>query len=130
MKKEITWQMIYERIRKLPKGMYYGIPRGGQYIAGATGCAVDSPEDADYIIDDLYDSGTTYKRWKKLYPEKKFLFLYDKRNEYCNEWLVFPWEGEDINKDIDDHITRILQHANKEVTDIKIDLIKTLAELL
>ena len=130
MKRLITWQMIYERIRKLPKGMYYGIPRGGQYISGATGCAVDSPYDADYIIDDLYDSGKTFNRWKEMYPDKKFVFLFDKRKEYKNEWLVFPWELEDETKDVDDHIARILQHANTEVNDIKINLIKKLTELL
>lgn len=117
MKRIVTWSDLYERIQKLPKGLYYGIPRGGQYIAGATGCAVNSPEEATIIIDDLYDSGATYRKWKKKYPDKEFIFLFDKRKELADYWLVFPWEIKE-ETDIEDHYNRVLQYHSKEVTEL------------
>lgn len=127
MKRIVTWSELYERIAKLPKGKYYGIPRGGQYIAGATNCAVDNPEDATYIIDDLYDSGSTYRKWKAKYPDKEFIFLFDKRKEMQDYWLVFPWEIKD-ETDIEDHYLRILQYHNKDVNQIN-NLIKLVEQL-
>ncbi len=124
MKKKISWQTIINRVKDLPAGKYYGIPRGGQYIAAATGSPVDDPDQADYIIDDLYDSGSTFRKWKRKYPNKEFLFLFDKRKEFFNTWLIFPWEETD--KDIDDHIIRMLQFNNKEVNEENIKLLKLL----
>ena len=89
--KEVTWNDIYKRINKLDKNLkYYGIPRGGQIIAGLTGKAVDSVKNCDVIIDDIYDSGKTAKAWANQY-DKKLIFLYDKRKEDL-PWIVFPWE--------------------------------------
>ena len=70
IKTNITWEQVYHRlnevIKDLPKNTkYYGVPRGGQVVAGMTGNAVDNIEDADVIIDDLIDSGATEKRYKK-----------------------------------------------------------------
>ena len=46
--KKVTWQEIYERLAQLPKGKCYGIPRGGQVVAGLTMNAVETPEEADF----------------------------------------------------------------------------------
>ena len=82
---KLSWIEIYKKLDLLINDMFdkyktlkiYGIPRGGQFISGISGYAVDTPEEANVIVDDLYDSGTTYKKWKKLYPDKDFYFLFD-----------------------------------------------------
>ena len=58
---EVTWEEIYKRLHDITKDhksdvKYYGIPRGGQIVAGLTGRAVDNVEDCDIIIDDIYSS--------------------------------------------------------------------------
>lgn len=110
--KEITWKEVYDRINKLDKSKkYYGIPRGGQIIAGLTGNAVDNIDDCDVIIDDIYDSGKTAKKWKKVF-DKQYVFLYDKRKEPNLPWLKFPWE-ESYEKDFEDDIIRILERIGE-----------------
>tara|TARA_R100001594_G_scaffold67525_1_gene101821 strand:+ start:5831 stop:6667 length:837 start_codon:yes stop_codon:yes gene_type:complete len=106
--KEISWEEIYLRVSKLDKSKkYYGIPRGGQIIAGLTGNAVNSVKDCDVIIDDVYDSGSTAKAWGKLY-KKEFVFLFDKRKEPKLPWIKFPWE-ENFERGFENDILRILQ---------------------
>ena len=109
----ISWKDIYERIKKLPtNGKCYGVPRGGQVVAGLTGNAVDTPEEADYIVDDLVDSGKTKEKWLKKYPNKPFFVLYDKTVEKNLGWIEFPWE-ESGERDAEDNVIRILQNYNK-----------------
>lgn len=115
MKTEITWDEVYRRLHNITKDLpqdtkYYGVPRGGQIVAGMTGNAVDSIEEADYIIDDLIDSGATYERYKQ--HNKPFIALIDKRKEYHNEWLVFPWENEEGN--VEDNVRRLLQYFGED----------------
>ncbi len=111
----ITWQEIYDRVKKLPKGKYYGVPRGGQIVAGLTGNAVDKPEDADFIIDDLIDSGRTALKWKDKYPEIPFIGLWNKIEEKGLGWLEFPWE-ESGDRDAEDSVARLLQAFGEDVT--------------
>ena len=76
----LTWEEIYKQIYKLidkvdelegEKYKVWGIPRGGQIVAGMLGLFTDKleivdplfPYKADIIVDDLYDSGTTYEKW-------------------------------------------------------------------
>tara|TARA_Y100000401_G_scaffold23676_2_gene16234 strand:+ start:7162 stop:8034 length:873 start_codon:yes stop_codon:yes gene_type:complete len=127
---KISWSMIYNAIDDLlnsledKKHKVYGIPRGGQVVAGMLGFCnekielVDDPEKADIIVDDLIDSGTTYEKWKKKYPNKDYRFLFDKRNKkYMNTWLVYPWE-ETGTKDVEENVIRLLEYfgqdANRE----------------
>jgi len=82
IKTKITWEQIYNRLEEVTKHLpkttkYYGVPRGGQVVAGMTGNAVDNINDADIIIDDLIDSGATEARYKK--HKKPFIALIDKR---------------------------------------------------
>lgn len=119
IKTNITWEQIYYRLKECTKHLpketkYYGVPRGGQIVAGMTGNAVDTIEEADIVIDDLIDSGATLERYKE--SGKPFVALIDKRIELQGEWLVFPWENEEGN--IEDNVRRLLQYfgedANRE----------------
>jgi GTP cyclohydrolase I len=140
IKTKITWEQVYHRleeaIKDLPKGSkYYGVPRGGQIIAGMTGFAVDTIEEADFIIDDLIDSGTTLERYEKY--KKPFISLIDKRKELQGEWLVFPWEENETETDetVEDNVRRLLQYfgenTNREgLLDTPKRYIKFLKEFL
>lgn len=117
LKTNITWQEIYNRLSYLksaydPNTKYYGVPRGGQIIAGMLGNAVDTIEQADVIVDDLIDSGATLKQYKKY--NKPFAALIDKRQEFKGEWIVFPWENH--NGNVEDNVTRLLQYLGEDVT--------------
>ncbi|MBK9723285.1 MAG: phosphoribosyltransferase, partial [Saprospiraceae bacterium] len=105
----ITWKQIKILISKFDKTKkYYGVPRGGQYIAALLN-PVDTPEEADVIIDDLIDSGATMQRYSISHPDKQFLALIDKREkEWAGQWLVFPWE---VNEQpVEDNIKRIFEY--------------------
>lgn len=107
--RSITWEWIKDRVSKWDKNLkYYGIPRGGQYVAALLN-PVDTPEEADVLVDDLIDSGKTMETWLKKYPNKKFYALIDKRVEMEGEWLQFPWE-EKGEIDVEDHMRRVLQY--------------------
>lgn len=101
----VTWVEIKTKVARFqPGGKYYGVPRGGQYIAALLDPA-DSPEEADFIIDDIIDSGATMERYQRLYPDKPFVALYHAQEE--KDWLVFPWELSENPGE--DNIIRMLQ---------------------
>ena len=108
----ISWKEIINRVENLykiyPKNKkVYGVPRGGQYLCPFW-LPVDTVKEADFIIDDLIESGATKNRYIKEYPNKPFVSLFDKRIELSDKWLVFPWE---IKKEpLEDNILRICQH--------------------
>ena len=129
----ITWQEIISRISDLPRDKkYYGIPRGGSYISAMLN-PVDHPEDADILIDDLIDSGSTMERYKVLYPEKEFIGLIDKKKEGIKEWIRFPWE-EQGESEIEANVMRIIQYfddGNREgLKDTPRRYVKFLKEFL
>lgn len=92
----------------LPQGMCWGIPRGGAVVAGLTGLAVDRWEDAEFLVDDILDSGQTKAKWEEK-TGKRVYCLFEKTDP--NTWLVFPWEEPDPTADLDNLATRLLQHA-------------------
>lgn len=105
--KFITWQEIKTAVSTLPRDKkYYGVPRGGQPIAALLN-PVDTPEEADFIIDDLIDSGTTKKKWETLYPNIPFIGLFNTQ-DFNGAWLVFPWEQKG-EIEIEENILRILE---------------------
>lgn len=110
----ITWQEIYRRVSLLTdkSKKYWGIPRGGQIIAGLTGNAVDSIDECDIIIDDIYESGNTARAYEK--HGKEMVFLFDKRKEFRDIWLVLPWENENEENDLENNFLRILQFHNND----------------
>ena len=125
---KLSWSLILDKLKELEDKIkidgyvkVYGIPRGGQVVAGMLGTkkekfiVVDKPFIADIIVDDLYDSGTTYKKWKEIYKHQEYYFLFDKREEeYKGKWLEFPWElsGE---KEVEENVIRLLEYFGEDV---------------
>ncbi|CAB4169025.1 FolE GTP cyclohydrolase I [uncultured Caudovirales phage] len=101
----------------------YPVPRGGipaAYALMATNpgwySIVDSPEQADFIIDDIIDSGATYCEFLESNPTLPFFALIEKDgSQYENKWVVFPWEGDAIGG-IENNITRLLQYVGEDPT--------------
>lgn len=106
----------------------YGVPRGGipaAYLVmhayhqlDTCGCSItDNPSTADYIIDDLIDSGATKRRYYE--HGAPFFALIDKKEQsvaYKPDWIVFPWEvGEDGDQSATDIPMRLLQFINEDV---------------
>jgi GTP cyclohydrolase I len=107
-----TWERVYAALATAPPGKLWGIPRGGQIVAGLTGRAVDAPEDADVLIDDIVDSGATRDRWCAAYPGRPFWALTQRRGT----WIQFPWEQQDGAKDIEDTVRRQLEWLGEDWT--------------
>lgn len=104
--REISWAEVYERLRKAPKGLLYGIPRGGAIVAGLTGRATDDPSKAAAIVDDIKDSGATLARWEAQFNKPTWV-LVDKNGD--NRWVRFPWEERDPSADLKDTVVRQLE---------------------
>lgn len=119
---QMTWEQVQIRIelfkQQFPyKPNVYGIPRGGSIVAGIIGNAVDTPEEADVIVDDILDSGKTIKEWQKKYSHKMFWVLVDKRVEdLMGSWIEFPWEKVGFKKDGETIITRMLEMIGEDAT--------------
>lgn len=108
MERFIGWQEIQAAVSGWDKGLkYYGVPRGGQYIAALLN-PVDTPEQADVICDDLIDSGATMRKWSAQYPGKPFLAAFDKQ-ELNGAWLRFPWENKG-EVELEENILRVIEY--------------------
>jgi GTP cyclohydrolase I len=109
-----------------PRSRLYGVPRGGipvaYLLAGLiSGQVVDSVEEADFVVDDLVDSGATRVK----YPTRQFLALFGRETLPPNTtvgmrrgrggWLVFPWEGT-LEGSAEDICTRLLQFIGEDPT--------------
>lgn len=128
--------MVAARQLVKPEGAHvttvYAIPCGGIAAAYAMRSyadfhMVDDPRDADYIVDDLIESGATMARAldaaKIAIPGRKFItgkeppkpvVLLDKRSdEWKGQWVVFPWE-QTAAKGVEDHFVRILQYVGED----------------
>lgn len=106
----------------------YGIPRGG--ISAALAMRghkvfdlVDDCKLADYIVDDLIDSGSTMAGEIAINHgyggTAEPVVLIDKRDAltpYHGKWIVFPWEGGHADKPetIQDNIRRLLQFVDPD----------------
>ena len=112
MERHIKWNEIIDRVKKLDQTKkYYGVPRGGQYISAMLN-PVDTPNEADIIIDDLIDSGKTKLDYQKY--NLPFIGLFDKQKEIelKDQWIVFPWEANE--NPIEDNIIRILEYLGED----------------
>jgi len=103
----------------------YPVPRGGIYAAQALRGVVsysehmvvlkinlvETPEEADVIIDDIIDSGATRGRF-----DKPFIALVDKTNEpdLRNQFVIFPWERASNEEGPHDNVRRILQYIGED----------------
>jgi len=108
----ITWEMIFRRIKDLMGGLAVT-----NLLKRAT--IVHTPELATLIVDDLIDSGATQKHYENLYPEVDFIALFNKQSEEVlrDKWLVFPWDLEHPGKqeaNIQDNIVRMLQYIGED----------------
>ena len=107
----------------------YGVPRGGASAALAIKAChpnyftiVDNALSADFIIDDIVDSGETAKRFAQHYPAKPFVALFGKGEpsdrvwwaKTAEAWLVFPWELNDEAEGPAANVTRLLQFVGED----------------
>ena len=94
----VTWEDVSARINYIKKKhkitsktKVFGVPKNGMILAGFLGAInLPSPDDADIIIDDIIDSGATKKKFKKMFPKKKFITLFEKDKKI--DWVNFPFE--------------------------------------
>ena len=121
----LTWKDIEQRIQyafletDLQGKKIYGVPRGGLFVATIMKYkfgfeVVDDPSEADVIVDDLVDSGKTRAGYTTKYPEKEFITLYNKTENYSGIWINFPWE-EEASKDIEDSVVRIIEYLGQDI---------------
>lgn len=99
------------------------VPRGGIPVAYALKefmphlTLTQHPEEADIFIDDILDSGATMERFKGLYPGRPFFTMINKGEggRYQGQYIVFPWEGSDVEASAEDNIIRLLQVVGEDV---------------
>jgi len=79
---------------------------------------VGQPSTADFIVDDIIDSGATRDRMAADYGGIKFVAIVDKGDARDRElgWVVFPWEGRDETADIEDTVIRQLEFIGEDPT--------------
>ena len=123
--KEVTWDDIYLKIDKVlikiadGPALVYGVPKGGMiltaYLDQKKFLAVTDPTQADFILDDIEDSGKTREFYRKKYPNTRFVSLF-KKKDFPNTWLIFPWEKDHPNgvDTVGQNITRILQYIGED----------------
>jgi len=114
---QISWDEIFKRISGFEKEFagkkIFGVPKNGMlllsFFKGIE--VVPVPEQADIIFDDIYDSGKTAKEYEQY--NKPFIVMFDKRNEFKNQWIQLPFEKE---KDINDCIVRVLEYIGEDAS--------------
>jgi len=90
-----------------------GLPRGGLIPAVMISHKLDiplvfTPTENTLIVDDICDSGETFKKVYQQYPNLKFACLHFKPHvsifnptiyaqEVGDEWLYYPWELKDAD---------------------------------
>jgi len=87
----------------------YGLPRGGLIPAVIVSHKLGIPMTQDpnqpntLIVDDICDSGETFKKLNQQYPNVEFACLHFKPHTsvfhptfftkfHSNDWIVYPWE--------------------------------------
>lgn len=112
----IDWAEVYSFCGRITPGKVYGVPRGGRVLVGIAHALnrgiipVTSPEEADYILDDIIDSGATKRAHAKY--DVPFIAMVDKvgdEMDKSDEWVTFPWEADDPLKDNADTVIRQLE---------------------
>lgn len=67
-------------------------------------CNVGETDNQTLIVDDLSDTGRTFRLVRKLYPQARYVAVYSKpkgrdevdicAKELPDKWIVFPWDVE------------------------------------
>lgn len=103
----------------------YAIPRGGVPAAMALRAfrhfdLVDDPAEADYLVDDIIDSGETMRavaeRANLSESTERWIALIDRESgctEHQEGWIVFPWEGDAVGS-LEDNVRRTLQFIGED----------------
>lgn len=132
---KLSWEQINNRAEEIAKKIkkqtdcpaikLYGVPRGGIFAAlkvltnlSSYASIVETPDEADIIIDDIVDSGNTRHRYNSLYGMKPFYALVDKTGKDSNlrgAWISFPWErmGEAQEGPVD-NVTRLIEYIGDD----------------
>lgn len=117
-KRYISWREFFEALKPFDKygGVVYGVPKGGMIATSFMDrCRVThSPDMADFILDDIVDSGYTKEYYNKRYPSLPFFSLFTKEDK--SEWIVFPWEADHPmgEENIQQNIVRQLQYIGED----------------
>lgn len=102
----------------------FGVPRGGvaaAYLVGAElqkiGIVnivyVEDPNDADFIVDDVRDSGATQARYAAMQSwDIPFFTLFVREDGM--PWMSFPWERVDGTAPAEDIATRLLEFVGED----------------
>jgi GTP cyclohydrolase I len=122
VKHKISWSEVYGFCDRMTPGRVYGVPRGGLVLLGIAHSRnpaivpVDDPNEADYILDDIVDSGATKKRYGHL--GIPFVAMVDKVADYyvANSWVEFPWEDVDTLRDNCSIVERLLELIGEDPT--------------
>jgi len=115
---ELTWAEVDDRLEgmKLAGTKVWGIPRGGAIVAGLArrygAVVVGTPQEAEFALDDVIDSGATAKSVKAQYGLST-LAIVDKIAEGIDSWVHFPWE-EPPETEMADHVTRMMQYWGEQ----------------
>jgi len=104
----------------------FPVPRGGvpaAYVlkivtAGNTPKITlhENPHQADFILDDIIDSGDTLRHYDDICPSTPFYALVNKQQQskYRDAWVIFPWEHQNVLGDMTVTITRLLQQIGED----------------
>jgi hypoxanthine phosphoribosyltransferase len=125
----VTWNETEELVEllclQIAKSGYqitdiYGLQRGGLIPAVMLShklgipMTINSISKTTLIVDDICDSGETFKELFKIHPKSKFACLHFKPHTshfnpdflankfFSDAWIVYPWERED-SKTIQDY---------------------------
>lgn len=97
------------------------VPRGGVPVAYLLKqflpklVLTGDPADADIFVDDIIESGATMERYKALYPGRAFFAMINKEDpNYRGRYIVFPWEGNDVEDSVEDNVIRLLQAVGED----------------
>ena len=118
--RKLTWAEVDGLVdglaARLPRGSRcWGVPRGGSVVAALlrSRCGVGITADwreATIAVDDIIDSGRT-ARWVRENYKMSLEPLIVKQNA---DWIVFPWEGSELEEDVENTVTRMLQQIGED----------------
>lgn len=100
----------------------YGVPRGGVHVVPFIlhfrgDCFLaEKPEEADFFVDDIIDSGHTRDHYEETYG-KPFYALVNKRgsdSQLAGKWVEFFWERLNKEDGPQDNIRRILEYIGED----------------
>ncbi len=107
-------KIMHHHLQRDKRQFLYGVPRGGKVVVALLIAKypghydeVDSAKDAEAIIDDIIDSGTTKERYRQQYTQIPFYSLTQRVGAY----VVFPWEQGEDSGDLATTFQRLLQQS-------------------